>query len=44
MIKLMLEEYLDEMATIFKSKEYGICEIPVSIPYFAVFVYPKMQF
>lgn len=25
MIKLMLEEYLDEMATIFKSKEYGIC-------------------
>ena len=25
MIKLVLEEYLEEMATIYKSKEYGIC-------------------
>ena len=25
MIKLVLEEYLEEMATIYKSKEYGVC-------------------
>lgn len=25
MIRLVLEEYLEEMATIYKSKEYGIC-------------------
>lgn len=25
MIRLVLEEYLEEMATIYKSKEYGVC-------------------